>query len=37
LERFEIVVDGATSSVVLRVLDAMGNVATARAEAPGKF
>jgi hypothetical protein len=37
VERFEIVVDGTPSAVVLRVLDAMGNVATARAEAPGKF
>lgn len=37
LERFEIVVDGTTSAVVLRVLDAMGNVATARAETPGKL
>jgi hypothetical protein len=36
VERFEIVVEGATSAVVLRVLDAMGNVATARAEVPGK-
>jgi hypothetical protein len=36
VERFEIVVEGAPSAVVLRVLDAMGNVATARAEAPGK-
>ena len=36
LERFEIVVDGATSGVVLRVIDAMGNGTTARAEAPGK-
>ena len=37
LERFEVVVDGTASAVVLRVLDAMGNVATARAEAPGRF
>jgi hypothetical protein len=36
LERFEIVVEG-TPSVVVRVLDAMGNVATARAEVPGKI
>ncbi len=36
VERFEIVVEGAASAVVIRVLDTMGNVATARAEAPGK-
>jgi hypothetical protein len=37
LEKFEVVVDGTSTAVVLRVMDAMGNVATARAEAPGKF
>jgi hypothetical protein len=36
LERFEIVVEG-TPSAVVRVLDAMGNVTTARAEVPGKI
>jgi hypothetical protein len=37
LERFEIVVDGSSAAVVLRVTDAMGNVTTGRAEAPGKI
>jgi len=36
LERFEIVVEG-TPSAVVRVLDAMGNVTTARADVPGKI
>jgi hypothetical protein len=36
IERFEIVADGGASGVIVRVADAMGNVTSARAEAPEK-
>jgi hypothetical protein len=36
VEQFELVVDGDASNVILRAMDAMNNVATARAETPGK-
>ena len=35
LERFEIVVDGDGAAVVIRAMDAMSNLTTARADAPG--
>ncbi len=37
LERFEISVDGSAPSVVIRAMDAMNNLTTTRAEAPGKL
>jgi len=36
LERFELVIDGDSSGVMLRAMDAMNNVAVARAELPEK-